>query len=87
MILLHRLSDSFGLGGKVIKWLTSYLAEQSQTVKIGATLSEKQLLKYGVLQGSVLGPLLIIIHHTCIPLPSVKKNSREFQALTALSLC
>ena len=42
-ILLHQLSSCFGLGGIVIKWLTSYLTDRSQTVKIGDSLFEKKI--------------------------------------------
>ena len=65
-ILLGRVSNYFGIKGSVLKWLTSYLTNRNQLVKIGSTYSEKQLLNYGVPQGSVLGPLLFTMYTTPI---------------------
>ena len=55
--LLSCLKDWFGVGGSILKWLSSYLTERYQSVKIGSTLSDLQKLLFGVPQGSVLSPL------------------------------
>jgi hypothetical protein len=57
-ILLERLHHTFGISGTALAWFRSYLEQRYQTVVIGAEKSEPQLLKYGVPQGSVLGPKL-----------------------------
>ena len=41
---------------------SSYSTENFQSVKIGSTLSDLQKLLFGVLQGSVLGPLLFSLY-------------------------
>ncbi len=57
-ILLKRLESRFGINGMALKWIKSYLTGRQQSVVINGVRSEKQALKYGVPQGSVLGPLL-----------------------------
>jgi hypothetical protein len=57
-ILLTRLRENYGINGKVLKWFKSYLTDRSQTVNINDEASLPTKLKYGVPQGSVLGPLL-----------------------------
>ena len=47
---------------KVLNWLKDYLTERKQTTKIGNTVSSSVVNKYGIPQGSVLGPLLFIIY-------------------------
>ena len=61
LILLRRLSLSFGISGRPLAWLTSYLTDRSATVKLGTSRSTRRLTPYGVPQGSVLGPLLYIL--------------------------
>jgi len=57
LILLRRLQTSYGLGGIVLAWLTSYLSNRTQYVHCSeSTLTP--LLVFGVPQGSVLGPIL-----------------------------
>ena len=56
------LLDWFGVGGSALKWFSSYLTEQFQSVKIGSTLSDLQKLLFGVPQCSVLGPLLFCLY-------------------------
>jgi len=54
--LLHRLEHDFGISGKPLTWMTSYLSDRYQTVCIDGELSKPVLMKYSVPQGSVLGP-------------------------------
>ena len=67
--LLNRLDDWFGVTGKALNWFKSYLTGRCRRIKIGDCLSSKADLKFGVLQGSVLGPLLFTLYTT--PLSSM----------------
>ena len=55
-ILLNCLHTEFGVTGKALTWISSYLSQRSQAVLINGTLSSSSILRYGVPQGSVLGP-------------------------------
>ena len=57
-ILLKRLRENYGIEDNALKWFKSYLRDRSQTVIVDDVESEPKQLKYGVPQGSVLGPLL-----------------------------
>ncbi len=63
--LIHRL-EAMGIAGIPLKWFKSYLHDRSQKVSIGGQYSEPITLKYGVPQGSVLGPLLFSAYITPI---------------------
>jgi hypothetical protein len=54
--LIHRLERHFGISGKPLAWMRSYLTDRYQTVCIDGELSQPVLIKYSVPQGSVLGP-------------------------------
>ena len=62
--LLSCLSSRFGFAGSALKWFRSYLQDHFQSVKIGSSLSNLFKLKFGVPQGSVLGPLLFSLYTT-----------------------
>ena len=55
-MLLKRLQHSFGITSRALEWLSSYFSNRSQCVAIENSKSEPKTLRYGVPQGSVLGP-------------------------------
>ena len=71
-VLLSRLQDHVGVCDIPLKWFTSYLAGRSQRVYIDGHFSTTQFLRYGVPQGSVLGPLLFSIY--TLPLGRIIRN-------------
>ena len=62
--LLSCLSVRFGFAGSVLKWFPSYLQDRFESFKIGSAVSNLFKLKFGVPQGSVLGPLLFSLYTT-----------------------
>ena len=65
----ERGDDWFGVTGKAVDWFKSYLTGACQRIRMGDCLSSKADLKFGVRQGSVLGPLLFMLYTT--PLSSM----------------
>ena len=61
-ILLRRMRVSYGIDGVALQWFRSYLGGRTQFVKYRGCCSSKALVKYGVPQGSVLGPILFILY-------------------------
>ena len=65
-ILLNRLSSKLGLNGTALAWFRSYLSGRSQRVSVRGTVSDKFDLRYGVPQGSCLGPLLFTVYASAL---------------------
>ena len=60
-ILLAKL-DHYGVSGVANNLFKSYLSNRPQQTEINGTLSEVGIIKHGVPQGSVLGPLLFLLY-------------------------
>ena len=59
-ILLEKV-DHYGIRGISNDWFRSCLSDRSRFVSINGFNSDYKTIKYGVPQGSVLGPLLFLI--------------------------
>ena len=57
-ILITKLKHRFGITGKALGWIQSYLSRRTQIVNIGTERLSSRNLICGVPQGSVLGPIL-----------------------------
>ena len=59
-IVLEKL-DHYGIRDISNDWTRSYFSNRSQFVSVNGFKSDHETIKYGVLQGSVLCPLLFLI--------------------------
>ena len=59
-ILVKKLQH-YDVRGTALNWFKSYLSDRSQYVSVTGHISDHLKITCGVLQGSVLGPLLFLI--------------------------
>ena len=84
-LLLNRLKHRFCIHGTVLKWFRSYMTDCSQKITLANTnnnklaFSKQAILKQGVPQGSVLGPILFTLYTS--PLGDIcRKHDVSFQS-------
>ena len=76
---IYRISD------KCIKWIDNFLSNRYQVVKVNGSKSYSSLVKSGVPQGTVIGPLLFVIFINDIPSPSSGSTVETFADDTKIS--
>ena len=60
-ILLKKL-EYYGIAGNNLRWFENYLMDRKQFISFEHNSTRKPTVTCGVLQGSILGPLLFLLH-------------------------
>ena len=65
-ILLQKLAH-YGVDQISLTWFRSYLSDRTQRCYVNGHLSRSRSVKYGVSQGSIIGPLLFLVYINDLP--------------------
>ena len=76
---------NYGLEKSALNLLKSYLTNRTQMCFVNGTLSSQKLITCGVLQGSILGPLLFLIYINGLPNSLQHSSARMFADDTTLT--
>ena len=61
-LLFNHLENQFSIKDNALKMIKSYLTDRKFSVLVNQEASEPRMLKYGVPQGSILGPLFYLLY-------------------------
>ena len=59
---MKNLKNQFGICDNELKWFSSYLNDSMQVCYVNGQTSAPKIIVNGILQGSILGPLLFLLH-------------------------
>ena len=59
---LMKKLKSYGIDGEILAWITEYLKDRTQIVRVNGESSRTGAVISGIPQGTVLGPLLFVIY-------------------------
>ena len=70
-LLLNRLRHCFGIQGTVLRWFENYMTDGNQKIVLDdsnnkTAISDHTVLKQGVPQDSVLGPILFTLYKSSL---------------------
>ena len=86
-LLLERMEKRYGVKGNALRWFRSYLQDRKQFVMIDGTKSEMKELRYGVPQGSVLGPILYLLFDTQLYLSFKPTYAEQPGSIAKIEAC
>ena len=67
-VLLKVLQQHFGVNGKVLNWMDTYLRPRGFKINIGNDHSKYIPIDFSVPQGSILGPVLFLAYISTLKL-------------------
>ena len=76
-LLLHKIRTRYRVGGAVTNWIEDWLSHRKQRVILNGEASEYADVLSGVIQGSVLGPIL----------NDARLNRRGSRTWTCIKIC
>ena len=79
---MHKLRAA-GVTGEILNWFKNYLSDRQQRVVLRGAFTDWPFIRDGVLQGSILGPLIFLLYINDI-VTDIGSNIRLFADDTSL---